>query len=436
MMILQRREYISQSIIISSLLLILSILVSIFWQIPVFPVLIFISPIWILVGLNVKYLSNKKSQILFIMIMLIKFLLMIYQAKYKSLPMGGNDWIGYNGHAINLLGNTDNFIELLFAGDVNFFSRIISMVYYVFGEHIELINCLVLLASIIQIRYIYKIGKILINDEKIINNVILISIVLPINFIFSITVLRETPIQLFFIISLYHMLEYFKNTKFKNFMFAILSSLIATMFHSGMVVILLLYIGLFIAYKKSTNKIKLNPISLTIIIGMLAILFYSGLLSPLLEKFNGIENITDVLEKGQYVAGNTAYVTQTPKNLIDLIIQTPYRFLMFSIAPLPWQVKDVGTIIALIIDAIPQYFIMYFMVNYILKMKCEDNQSKSIKIAIICIIVLVYVMFGWGTANFGTAMRHRSKISPMMILIVGIYVDYKKKKRIGNDKNE
>lgn len=436
MMISKYKEQISQSIVMLFLLLIISVLVSVFWEVTMLPVLIFISCIWILIGTNIKYLSTKKSQILFIIIMLIKFLLMIYQAKYKNLPMGGNDWIGYNGHAINLLENSQNIIDLLFSGDVNFFSRIISIVYYVFGSNIEYVNCLVLLTSIIQIKYIYKISKMFIQDENTINNVILISIVLPINFIFSITVLRETPIQLFFIISLYHMLEYLRNTKLKNFILAILNSIIATIFHSGMIVIVVLYMGLFIAYKKSTKEIKLNLISLAIMVAILAVLFSSGLLNPLLDKFNGIQSVTDILEKGQYVAGNTAYVTKTPKNLVDLVIQTPYRFFMFSISPLPWQVKDVGTIIALVIDAIPQYFIMYFMINYILKIKYEDNQSKSIKIAMICIFIFVYIMFGWGTANFGTAMRHRSKISPMMIIIAGTYIDYKKRLRLGNDKNE
>lgn len=436
MMKLQCREDVKEGIVVCILVMVLSVLVSLFWEIPVLPVLIFVYIIWILVGMNIKYLSTKKSQILFILIMLIKFALMLYQAKYKNLPMGGNDWFGYNRHAISLLATSDSIIDLLFTGDTNFFSRIISIIYYIFGEHIQLINCFVLITSILQIRYIYKIGKMLIQNEKIINNVILVSAVIPINFIFSITVLRETPIQLFFIISLYHMLEYIRNSDFKNFIFAILSSLIATIFHSGMIVILLLYIGLYITYRKSTNEIKLNIITIGIIAFVLMILFVSGLLNPLLDKFNGIESITDVIEKGQYVAGNTAYVVSTPKNFIDMIIQTPYRFFMFSMSPMLWQVRDVGTIIALVIDAIPQYFIMYFVTNYILKVKYEDGKNKSIKIMMICIFILIYMMFGWGTANFGTAMRHRSKISPMMILIVGIYIDYKKTRKIGNEKNE
>lgn len=433
MMKLQCREYISDNIVIFSIMIMLSFLVSLFWQVPLFQVLIFIFPIWILVGMSTKYLNTKKTQILFIMIMVIKFLLMIYQAKYKNLPMGGNDWLGYDRHALNLLANSENIIGLMFGGDVNFFSRIMSIVYYCFGEYIELINCLVLISSILQIRYIYKIGKMFIDDENIISYVILASIILPINFIFSITVLRETPIQLFFIISLYHVLEYFRNSKLKNFMIAMLSSIIATMFHSGMIVIPIVYIGLYIAYRKNTKEIKFNIISIVMITFVLAILFTSGLLDPLLDKFNGIESINDVLEKGQYVAGNTAYVSKGPSNIIDLIIQTPYRFLMFALSPLPWQVKDFGTIIALFIDAIPQYFIMYFMINYMLKIKCEDSKSKNIKIVMVCIFILVYIMFGWGTANFGTAMRHRSKIAPMMMLIAGKFFEYKKKKRIGNE---
>ncbi|MGL4796780.1 MAG: hypothetical protein ACRC1Y_02025 [Paraclostridium sp.] len=433
---LQSRTQISSVLTVGLFLGILSFLVSVFWEVPLFPVLVWICPIWILIGLNTKYFDTKKSQILFILIMLIKFLLMIYQAKYKNLPMGGNDWLGYDTHALNLLAESKNIIDILFNGDVNFFSRIMSIIYYFFGTHIQLINCLVLITSILQINYIYKIGKLFISDESIISKVLLISAILPINFIFSITVLRETPIQLFFIMSLYYIIEYFKNSKFKNFIYAIITSIIATMLHSGMIVIPILYIGLYMSYSKKTKEINFNIISIVAITFVIIALFLSGLLNPLLDKFNGIENINDILVKGQYVAGNTAYINKTPNNILELIMQTPYRFFMFSLVPFPWQVRDIGTIIALIIDAIPQYFIMYFTINYIMKIKCEDSNSRNIKIVMVGIFILVYIMFGWGTANFGTAMRHRSKISPMMILIAGKFIEYKKKKCVGNDHNE
>lgn len=410
-----KREY----ILFSVLWIILSYLISLFWKVPVLPLSLFIGLIWISIFINTKYFQYEKSKLLFILIMIVKFLLLLYQSKYKNLPMGGNDWQGYHGHATNLLNSVDCFIELFFVGETNLFSRGMAIIYYLFGTHLPLINCIVFIISILQIKYIYKISKLVINKKQYIDRIIILTIIWPINFIFSITILREAPIQFLFTISIYYMIMYIKFGKMRYILLSVVYSIISAALHSGMIAITLTYILVFIGYDRETSKIKFNLFSITILLVIISILFTSGLLSPIMQKFESIENMEDLISKSGYVAGNTAYVSIVPSNPIDLLLQTPYRVIMFALSPFPWQVYSVGTLIAFFIEGIPQYLIMYCLYKYIFRFKDNTEEEKSIKKLIIYTIILSYIMFAWGTANFGTAMRHRSKFSSIMIIILG-----------------
>ena len=88
----------------------------------------------------------------------------------------------------------------------------------------------------------YRVGLIFIKDKYFLSNVIILSLIWPINLIFSITVLRETPIQLTFIISFYYLLKYIKELKVRYIISALIYSIIATLFHSGMIVLVIIYI--------------------------------------------------------------------------------------------------------------------------------------------------------------------------------------------------
>lgn len=405
-------------IILLSIFIILCYALSIIWSIPVISLILPIIGIVIISLDSTKEFSNKKIQLLFMIIILIKVLFMIYQAEYKNLPMGGNDWSGYERHANELLNSSGDFLKLLFLSDVNIFSRIIAVIYYFFGNYIQLVNCFVFILSLSMVKYIHKVSMLLLNDKKLSNIIALVSSIWPISFIFSITVLRETPIQWAFIISVYCFLKYIKFGRLKYLIGLVVFSLIATIFHSGMIVVLLTYILLLSIYNVRERKISISILKILLFSILILLIWVSPVSELIMQKFNSVENTEDLIDRASYAAGSTNYVSNTPSNLLEILIQTPYRFIMFALSPLPWQINGASTLIAWLIDALPRLFLMYGLLIWLKRYKVNNDQSKLIKISIILIVIFTYIMFAWGTANYGTAMRHRAKIFPLEIIIM------------------
>ena len=49
------------------------------------------------------------------------------------------------------------------------------------------------------------------------------------------------------------------------------------------------------------------------------------------------------------------------------------------------------------------------------------SSNKLYKLLSVSIVISTYLVYAWGTNNFGTAMRHRLKVYPMTIIIIYTY---------------
>lgn len=392
--------------------------ISIILEIPFFSLIIPLLLICKVTLTSMKEFSNKKSQIIFILVLLIKFLFMLYQAKYRNIPMGGNDWEGYNRHATTLLITSENFWQVFYIGDYDLFSRVIAVIYLFLGNHLSLINCFVFATSIGMVKYVRRISEIFIKDLRLSDLIALILMVWPINFIFSITVLREIPIQFALCLSVYCFINYILTTRMKYLLGIVVFSLIAAAFHSGMIGILPVYVLILAVFNVKKRKIDISLIKILISLFGLVIILSSPLGDLMLSKFSSIQSTDDLVEKTSYAAGRTQYVNTTPNNILDIFIQTPYRVIMFALAPLPWQLKGIDTLIAWLIDALPRLFLVYGIFTWIKRFKPKNPQFKIIKVCLILLIFVTYLLCAWGTANYGTAMRHRAKVFPVEVIIM------------------
>lgn len=421
-------------IMLTPLFIVFNFSLSIIWDINFFNLLIPLLLLLIVFLLTLNEFTNKENKIIFIFITMLKTSFLIYQAKYKSLPMGGNDWSGYLRHANNLLSESNNFMDLIIIPDVNLFSRIMSVIFFVFENNIVLMNIFVFICSLLLVKFTHK-TAILIAENKIVadTSALLINI-WPISFVFGITVLRETPIQLSFILFLYFFIKYLKENKYKNFFLALIFAIIAAIFHSGMISLVIVIITILCFYDIKNKKvgIKTNQLIYTLLI--LVIAFISPLSNIMLSKFDSVNDIDDFIEASSYSAGNTAYMNKSANSIKDVIIQSPYRIVMFSNAPFPWQINSSGTFIAWLIDGIPRIVLIWGIANWLKRFKPKNDFERVIKFSILFIIFSTYLIHALGTANYGTAMRHRAKVLSIEIIILVWGIILRKKKGIRYDK--
>lgn len=399
----------------------------------IFPSIIFI----IFTIKNLKNHKQKKSKLIYLILVFIDLFLIIYNCIHKNLPFTNVDWINYDYFALNALNSSHSLIGV-FNNAIDFFTGIVAIIYKLFGADIKIIYFYILPCSQILSYYVYKCIFLLSKNEKKSSVGSILILLYPVNFIFSLSVLREIPIQMVLTISIYYIILFLQTSKTKDFVIASIFVIIACLMHSGVVGVFIAYIYAFFQQKFS-KKIKyfnIKAIILSLIIIFILLLTPIG--NQMIKRFNKINSVTDIVDtinsQNTILEANTQYITSNSSSIFDIILTLPYRYVMFILAPFIWQVYSFGTILSFIVDSIPRLIIV-FNILFLLKNsnKMEKNDRKIFIILMIGIFI-TDLIFSLGCNNYGQAMRHRSKILPLELIII-ISLRYKIKGVIENEKN-
>ena len=94
-----------------------------------------------------------------------------------------------------------------------------------------------------------------------------------------------------------------------------------------------------------------------------------------------------------------------------MIYKTPARALYFVFAPFPWNITKMSHLIGFLDSLLYMYLVFLIFSNR--KVSWKDPTLR-----VILIILIFYILvFGLGVGNFGTGIRHRSKITVLFILL-------------------
>jgi hypothetical protein len=356
--------------------------------------------------------KGSKWGILFVVIWIIKFIALCYHSVYKSLPMGGVDWIGFNYNALELLSSNESYMGILLSPDQSLLPKIVAIIYSIGGISVEVIYFYMFITSLLTQLYIYRIFMLLTGQVDVSQKICLLWMIWPIEFIFSITFLREMPIQFLFTVSFYQFLLFLKYNRSKCAIHAILLIMIAMLIHSGVVAVLFSYLLLWAIHDKRFRLLRISSG-----VALLLVALFSPLGEMLMHKFGSIENIEDVVrDPHQTDRANTTYMYIIPTDVKEFISQIPYRFIMFALSPLPWQAYDMPTFFAWLMDGVFQLFFLYKIIILLFHSQYESRLRMEIRRVLLLIFFGVNFVFSIGTADYGTAMRHRAKIFPIMMI--------------------
>jgi hypothetical protein len=265
----------------------------------------------------------------------------------------------------------------------------------------------------------------------------------PQNIILSSILLREALIQFFFIYSIFFFLKWLKTNHKINIFLTLLFVLLCSLFHSGMLVSLLFYGYMFLFLDATTYNFKYSFKRLTLFFFFCVLTFtiIANDSSILNEKFSILqtdENNLSLIEKYQSKSGieegGSSYLLNYEiSSVVDFIIFVPLKLIYFVFSPMPYEIRGIGDFTAILIDSSFYYFLIFKITR---SRKLINTNFFSLLPKIFFILFLVVSLgFAIGTENSGTAMRHRAKIFPALLMVVIIIESIKENKNyIWNDK--
>ncbi|MBB1406077.1 hypothetical protein H5079_10660 [Pseudoalteromonas sp. SG44-5] len=368
---------------------------------------------FILVSCLYQYVYGSKEKIIFLLASIVTFFISIAGVFY-TLPFAGDDaerferlaWEISKGDLGQIFGSFDftrSYVISSFTG----------LIYYFTGREPSIpifINSFVgLLIIVNSIRLFDLLWSRDCCNRRLYFILVCFSPILTIN---SSIILRENFVAIFLILATIRLVKYCNNNQLKDVILFLMFTLFASFFHAGALMYALglpLYIIIFTKSMSVFNKVILS----ILIFGSLYFLLTSfgyGKFDLNQEGEMGVNALAERLENPN--VGNTSYLLNLqPKGLVDMIWQAPIRGFYFLTKPFPWDVKSFGHFLVFL-DAL-----LWSMILFVLYQRRKIIMKNEAAIAILLCCFVCVLIFSYGTSNFGTAVRHRTKFLVEMLAV-------------------
>lgn len=384
------------------------------------------------------FASNETKKIL-VFTYLIRVSLLLLSSYVVSLHLiSGGDAAMFESTGLRWSQNGIHWILTHFTSGALMYSWFIAIIYHVFGHNPFVVQFVNVVLGTFSILYVYLIVKDIFNVKKAVIASYLTSI-FPSIVYFSVIILREAPIIFFFMGGVYFLIRWFRNQKLLYLVLAESMFVLDIGFHTGILVslfvVLLLNLGLLLEELIQTKEQYIYKKTFGFIVSLFFIWFefktrfgFEKLarmqpappinitkldkLFMLVRSF--VDSVVNYIGKMQaaYSYGRALYLQNLiVKSFSDIILQIPLRLVYFLFSPFPWMLKEP-------IDFIGFFDAAFYVILVILIFANIRNLIGKKEFWVLLILLIgELIVFGLITSNYGSALRHRAKFAPLLIVL-------------------
>lgn len=336
---------------------------------------------------------------------------------FVVLPFAGEDTVTFEATAAEW--SKLRFSDLLKTFDLSrshVFSSIIAVLYWLLERNIAIpvffngiVGVLIFYFSHVLVKNMWPGAYI----PRVFYLVLAFHPMLAVN---SAVVLRENLVILFLILACIFLVRFAQSPSFSR---AILFSLmigLSTVFHGGMI-FFVAGVPLFLIITRGRN-LALRVAGVLFIVGAFVTAFSVFEISKLSEiREDGLTDEVLIGMDSRRREAGTAYLTgMSVSGPVDLVWQLPVRSVFLLLTPFPWQIGSVGHLIV-------AFEALYWWVIIWLTFRNFRNvwSNPGGRIVFLCVL-FVLLAFSFGTSNFGTAVRHRTKFILLGLSLVAPFL--------------
>jgi hypothetical protein len=347
----------------------------------------------------------------------------VYARDIFIFPNSGGDVGMYYGAAVRISENINLLMEPNRAG---IFGKIMGTLFFIIGPQRMFAQYINVIVGLFVIITIYKMMDLLDISPSIRKTILLIAAFFPNSLIMSAIFLREIIPTFLVSLSLFYFLLWYKNQAILNIVISLIMLVTAAIFHSGVIGIFVGFAFFFLFYKRENNKFMFSTQTIVafVVVGGIAYFAATQLGNVMFKKFKGAEEMEDIYTQANSRLGESAYLTEmTINNPAQFIMYGPIKAFYFLTAPLPMNWRGGMDIFSFFFDSLIYFITLWF----IWKNWWAFKYRKPLIIGLILTLIGIAFIFGIGVSNAGTAIRHRQKIIPLMLILLAVMMDEKSK---------
>lgn len=356
--------------------------------------------------------KDNKIRIVIFIAFFIQLIIIVIDNYIKDFPLINLDARAHEGLA------WFSYINNVNVGRGKYNYLILNPIYKLLGVRVAIIfSAINVFCNILINLNLYKIMNILQVNKKLKRFLMYVCILSPISLIYRSGILREALIILFISYSLKSFITFIYCKKgiesIKMFIYLILGSL----FHSGVIFLTSGYFIFLLSGKKNQKVLQLT-------VFVIAVLGFIIFQEQLFEKVGGgdIDKILAYNNDNSLKSAGSAYLVNiTTESLGQIGIYLPLFIFYFVYSPTPDMFRGVLDIITFALNSsIYIYITIVGILTYRRVSKKLTKLQKQVIKALLFSALFTIAVFSVGTRNAGTAVRHRDKILPFLIVIFAI----------------
>lgn len=372
-----------------------------------------------LIGWFVKKSKNKTIFMILTFGLLIRLAALWYDQSVALLPFNTGDSYKFHELAVE---TAEALPDVLLEHFTGFYSQVLGVVYYFFGPYRFFGQYLNVAFVVLAATKLIDIAELLKIKDKNTILMIFLWLFMPIPFLMGYALIREGSMYYLIVLGVYHFLKWFEKYNPIYIVLTILPIYIASLYHEGALYILPAMIYAFLFYDKKKEKINFNFINIMFLIVAVigAIIIVTQNADSFIDKTNA--------ETG---GGSTYLAALEINSPLQFIMYAPIKGFYLLYSPMPWLIRGGLDIPTFVFDTCLWGYATYTILRNFRKI---DTKYKMLFLA----IFVAGMVYGMGTHNTGTAMRHRNKfMSLMLISYIGVkdkYIDSKKEQeKVGGE---
>ena len=372
-----------------------------------------------LIGWFVKKSKNKTIFMILTFGLLIRLAALWYDQSVALLPFNTADAYKFHELAVE---TAEALPDVLLEHFTGFYSQVLGVVYYFFGPYRFFGQYLNVAFVVLAATKLIDIAELLKIKDKNTILMIFLWLFMPIPFLMGYALIREGSMYYLIVLGVYHFLKWFEKYNPIYIVLTILPIYIASLYHEGALYILPAMLYAFLFYDKKREKINFNFINIMFLIEAVigAIIIVTQNADSFLDKTNA--------ETG---GGSTYLAALEINSPLQFIMYAPIKGFYLLYSPMPWLIRGGLDIPTFVFDTCLWGYATY---NILRNFRKIDTKYKMLFLA----ILVAGMVYGMGTHNTGTAMRHRNKfMSLMLISYIGVkdkYIDSKKEQeKVGGE---
>lgn len=333
---------------------------------------------------------------------------------FRLPPHSGDDTEAFHLEGLQIYLDPSMFNEVVRGS----YSKFLGIFYLAFGPERILAQYFNVILGVVAVVILAKTLRLLGLPMRVVFLSTLLFAFFAQGLLLSPILLRDQLVALGIVYTLYYMVRWTIDKSGVSLALAYFAYFVSTIFHSGLAIGIVVLLVYFSFYNHTTGRMDFEAskvqrlVMQVLIVGFIVYSFQDVLFA----KFTHVSENGQLFSGMSYDRGGSAYLNGlTVTGPLDMILYSPLRMIYFLFSPFPWQWSSVTNIAIFFFDAAVYLLLFTLTIRHFRYLK--HHPYAAVLLFMLLLFIVNALIFGLGTGNVGTAIRHRYKLFPMLLIV-------------------